>query len=194
MKEEGIYQKALADAIEQEVNANAAIKENLRRLAYIKARDLYMNCIGKDFESEELGTVKVVAVSYETGYNVTDLERVFDKALEISVAFAVDVQSILDNKRKKLTDGERKDLKRILEFRQKAERCKKFNWLTYYDIDRKDNKELKNIDEKLRERKNSLNVLEIATWSWNLTEVLAEDFIDRSMNYDGQTLYKPNKL
>ena len=123
MKEEGIYQKALATAIEQAANSQLAVKEHLRRLAFMKAERAWKECIGNEYESEELGTVKAVAVGFKTKNDIFKLERYnnTENAISVFVVFAVDVQSLIDNKRKQLTDAERKSLKEIKSIRKDAD-------------------------------------------------------------------------
>ena len=193
MKEEGIYQRALANAIEQAANSQLAVKEHLRRLAFMKAERAWKECIGNEYESDELGKVKAVAVGFETKNDVFELGRYnnTENAITVFVVLAVDVQSLIDNKRKQLTDAERKDLKKIKRIRNEADYCKEHPFYSQYS-------EYKNcvihtferINDDFRNRKNALKVLEIAQWTWSLSDVLEDNFIEKGMNYDHQPICK----
>ena len=91
-QEEGIYQRALATAIEQAANSQLAVKEHLRRLAFMKAERAWKECIGNEYESKELGTVKAVAVGFKTKDDIFKLERYNNTENAISV-FVVSVGS-----------------------------------------------------------------------------------------------------
>lgn len=193
MKEEGIYQRALATAIEQAANSQLAVKEHLRRLAFMKAERAWKECIGNEYENKELGTVKAVAVGFRTKDNIFKLDRYnnTEDAISVFVVLAVDVQSLIDSKRKQLTDAERKSLKEINSIRKTADYCKKNPWYSQYSeymsckIDT-----FERIDDGFRNRKNALKVLDIAQWTWSLSDVLEDSFIEKGMDYDHQTICK----
>lgn len=135
MTEENIYQNALAHAIEEAANSQIAVREHLNRLAFMKSERVFNECIGKEFESEDLkGIVKAIAVGYETKDDVFKLTKYnsTDNAIQIKVVFAVDVQSLIDSKRKQLTQAERKDLKEIQYMRKDADCCRKNPWYGSY--------------------------------------------------------------
>ena len=192
MTEENIYQNALAHAIEEAANSQIAVREHLNRLAFMKSERVFNDCIGKEFESEDLkGIVKAIAVGYETKDDVFKLARYnnTDNAIQIKVVFAVDVQSLIDSKRKQLTQAERKDLKEIRIMREDADCCRKNPWYGSYNSYRSCKVEtFQRIQSDFENRKNALKVLEIATWSYNLSQVLADDFIRRGLTYDHQTI------
>lgn len=193
MKEEGIYQRALATAIEQAANSQLAVKEHLRRLAFMKAERAWKECIGNEYESEELGTVKAVAVGFKTKDDIFKLERYnnTENAISVFVVFAVDVQSLIDNKRKQLTNAERKSLKEINSIRREADYCKKNPLYSQFSESRSCKIDtFQRINDDFRNRKNALKVLDIAQWSWSLSEVLADSFIEKGMNYDRQMICK----
>jgi hypothetical protein len=193
MKEEGIYQRALATAIEQAANSQLAVKEHLRRLAFMKAERAWKECIGNEYESEELGTVKAVAVGFKTKDDIFKLERYnnTEDAIIVFIVFAVDVQSLIDNKRKQLTDAERKSLKEIKSIRNEADYCKNNPWYSQYSESRSCKIDtFQRINDDFRKRKNKLKVLDIAQWSWSLSDVLADSFIEKGMNYDRQMICK----
>ena len=193
MKEEGIYQRALATAIEQAANSQLAVKEHLRRLAFMKAERAWKECIGNEYESEELGTVKAVAVGFRTKDDIFKLERYnnTENAISVFVVFAVDVQSLIDNKRKQLTDAERKSLKEIKSIRNDADYCKKNPWYSQYSEYRSCKIDtFQRINDDFRNRKNALKVLDIAQWTWSLSDVLEDSFIEKGMDYDHQTICK----
>ena len=193
MKEEGIYQRALATAIEQAANSQLAVKEHLRRLAFMKAERAWKECIGNEYESEELGTVKAVAVGFRTKNDVFELGRYnsTENAITVFVAFAVDVQSLIDNKRKQLTDAERKDLRKIKRIRNDADYYKKNPWYSQYSEYKNCEIDVFNrINDDFRHRKNALKVLDIAHWTWSLSDVLEDSFIEKGMDYDHQTICK----
>lgn len=189
MTEANIYQKALANAIEQAANSQVAVREHLRRLAFMKSECIYKACIGNEYQSEELGTAKAVAVGYEIKENVFELTRynTTRNAISIKIVFAADVQALLDSKRKQLTDAERKGLKEIKDIRRDADLSKMNSW---YRVFREDDsvKRFERMDSDFRNRKNALKVLEIATWEWDLSNVLEDDFVGRGLNYDGQSI------
>jgi hypothetical protein len=192
MKEEGIYQRALATAIEQAANSQLAVKEHLRRLAFMKAERTWKECIGNEYESEELGTVKAVAVGFITKDDIFKLERYnnTENAISVFVVFAVDVQSLIDNKRKQLTAAERKSLREIKKIRNDVDYCKKNPWYSQYSEQRCCKIDtFKRINDQFRIRKNALKVLEIAQWKWSLSEVLEDSFIEKGMDYDHQKIY-----
>ena len=194
MKEEGIYQRALATAIEQAANSQLAVKEHLRRLAFMKAERAWKECIGNEYESEELGgTVKAVAVGFKTKDDIFKLERYnnTENAISVFVVFAVDVQSLIDNKHKQLTDAERKSLKEIKSIRKDADYCKKNPWYSQYSEYRSCKIDtFQRINDDFRNRKNALKVLDIAQWTWSLSDVLEDSFIEKGMDYDHQTICK----
>ena len=194
MTEEGIYQRALATAIEQAANSQLAVKEHLKRLAFMKAERAWKECIGNEYESEELGTVKVkaVAVGFRIKDDIFKLERYnnTEDAISVFIVFAVDVQSLIDNKRKQLTDAERMSLKEIKRIRKDADYCKKNPWYSQYSEQRCCKIDtFQRINEGFRNRKNALKVLEIAQWKWSLSEVLEDSFIEKGMDYDHQKIY-----
>lgn len=189
MTEANIYQKALANAIEQAANSQIAVREHLRRLAFMMSERIYKACIGNEYQSEELGTVKAVAVDYEIKENVFELTRynTTRDAIRIKIVFAADVQALLDSKRKQLTDTERKGLKEIKDIRRDADNIKKNNWCRIYREDGSV-KRFERMDSDFRNRKNALKVLEIATWVWDLSDVLEDDFTGKGLDYDGQSI------
>ena len=192
MTEENIYQNALAHAIEEAANSQIAVREHLNRLAFMKSERVFNECIGKDFESEDLkGIVKAIAVGYETKDDVFKLTKYnsTDNAIQIKVVFAVDVQSLIDSKRKQLTQAERKDLKEIQYMRKDADNCRKNPWYGSYNPYRSCKVEtFQRIQDDFENRKNALKVLEVATWYYNLSQVLADDFIRRGLAYGHQTI------
>ena len=192
MTEENIYQNALAHAIEEAANSQIAVREHLNRLAFMKSERVFNECIGKEFESEDLkGIVKAIAVGYETKDDVFKLTKYnsTDNAIQIKVVFAVDVQSLIDSKRKQLTLAERKDLKEIQHMRKDADDCRKNPWYGSYSPYRSNKVEtFERIQRDFNNRKNALKVLDVATWSYNLSQVLADDFIRRGLAYDHQTI------
>ena len=192
MTEENIYQNALANAIEQAANSQIAVREHLNRLAFMKSERVFNECIGKEFESEDLkGIVKAIAVGYETKDDVFKLAKYnrTDNAIQIKVVFAVDVQSLIDSKRKQLTQAERKDLKEIQHMRKDADYCRKNPWYGSYSSYRNCKVEtFERIQRDFNDRKNALKVLKVVTWSYNLSQVLADDFIRRGLTYDHQTI------
>ena len=189
MTEANIYQKALANAIEQAANSQIAVREHLRRLAFMKSEHIYKACIGNEYQSEELGTVKAVAVDYDIKVNVFELTRynTTRNAIRIKIAFAADVQALLDSKRKQLTDAERKGLKEIQEMRRDADNSKKNSWYRVFHEDGSV-KRFERMDSDFRNRKNALKVLEIATWEWDLSEVLEDGFVGKGLYYEGQSI------
>ena len=195
MTETGIYQKALAAAIEQAANSQLAVKEHLRRLAFMKAERVYKECIGNELENEKRGTVKVIAVGYWTKKDVFELGEYnsTNKALQITVVLAADVQPLIDSKRKQLTKAERLELKKIQLFRKSADFYKNNPGISqYYEKYNDDVEHLRCANSEFRNRKNKLRVLDIATWTWSLTDILKDDFIEGGMIYNGdQILLKP---
>jgi hypothetical protein len=194
MKEEEIYQRALATAIEQAANSQLAVKEHLKRLAFMKAERAWKECIGNEYESEELGKVKVkaVAVGFRIKDDIFKLERYnnTEDAISVFIVFAVDVQSLIDNKRKQLTAVERKSLREIKKIRNDADYCKKNPWYSQYSEQRCCKIDtFKRINDQFLYRKNALKVLEIAQWKWSLSEVLEDSFIEKGMDYDHQKIY-----
>ena len=193
MTEANIYQKALANAIEQAANSQIAVREHLRRLAFLKSERIYKACIGNEYQSKKLGTIKAVAVGYEIKEDAFELPRYNTTrcAIRIKIVFAADVQALLDSKRKQLTDAERKGLKEIQEIRRNADYSKKNPWYRPYtgDLDGKVTM-LERMDSDFRTRKNALKVLEIATWEWDLSAVMKDDFMERGLNYDGQSFVR----
>ena len=189
MTEVNIYQKALANAIEQAANSQVAVREHLRRLAFMKSERIYKACIGNDYQSKTIGTAKAVAVGYEIKENVFELTRYSTtrNAIRIKIVFAADVQALLDSKRKQLTDAERKGLKEIKDIRRDADLSKENRW---YRVFREDDsvKRFERMDSDFRNRKNALKVLEIATWEWDLSDVLEDDFVEKGLDYDGQSI------
>ena len=191
MTEVNIYQKALANAIEQAANSQIAVREHLRRLAFMKSECIYKACIGNEYKSKKLGTVKAVAVGYEIKENVFELTRynTTRNAIRIKIVFAADVQALLDSKRKQLTDTERKGLKEMQEIRRDADYSKKNLWYRSYTGDPEGKvTKFERMDADFRNRKNALKVLEIATWEWDLSAVMKDDFMERGLNYDGQSI------
>lgn len=191
MTEENIYQKALANAIEQAANSQIAVREHLRRLAFMKSERIYKACIGNEYQSRELGTVKAVAVGYEIKENVFVLTRynTTRDAIRIKIVFAADVQALLDSKRKQLTDAERKGLKEMQEIRRGADYIRNNSWYRPYPGDPEGKvTRFERIDSEFRNRKNALKVLEIATWEWDLSDVLEDDFTEQGLLYDGQSI------
>lgn len=192
MTEENIYQNALANAIEQAANSQIAVHVHLNRLAFMKSERVFKECIGKEFQSEVLkGIVKAISVGYETKEDVFKLARYnsTDNAIKIKVVFAVDVQSLIDSKRKQLTQAERKDLKEIQQMRKDADYCRKNPWYRSFSPHCNCKVEtFERIQYSFNDRKNALKVLEIATWSYSLSQVLADDFIRRGLTYDHQTV------
>ena len=75
MKEENIYQQALAHAIEQAANSQIAVSEHLRRLAFMKAERVFKESIGNEYESRDIGTAKVIAVGCDTKKRVFELDQ-----------------------------------------------------------------------------------------------------------------------
>lgn len=192
MTEENIYQKALVNAIEQAANSQIAVREHLQRLAFMKSERVFNECIGKEFQSKNLkGTVKAIAVGYETKDDVFKLAKynTTDDAIRIKVVFAVDVQSLIESKRKQLTLAERKDLKEIQSMRKDADYCRKNTWYGCYSSYRSCKVDMfQRIQSDFENRKNALKVLDIVIWSYSLSKVLADDFIRRGLSYNNQTL------
>jgi len=191
MTEANIYQKALTNAIEQAANSQIAVREHLRRLAFMKSERIYEACIGNEYQSRALGTVKAVAVGYEIKENVFELTRynTTRNAIIIKIVFAADVQALLDSKRKQLTDAERKGLKEMQDIRRNADYSKKNLWYRPYTGDPEGKvTRFENMDSAFRNRKNALKVLEIVTWYWSLSAVMKDDFMERGLNYDGQSI------
>lgn len=191
MKEENIYQQALAHAIEQAANSQTAVSEHLRRLAFMKAERVFKESIGNEYESRGIGTAKVIAVGYDTKKRVFHLDQYNNTkdAVTITVVFAADVDALIESKRKQLTPAERKDLKAIKSMRKDANYAKTNPWFREYCESRcSEVEKFRHIDNSFRSRKNALKVLELATWTYSLTEVLHEHFIDRGMDYNGQII------
>lgn len=192
MTEEKIYQNALANAIEQAANSQIAVREHLNRLAFMKSERVFNECIGKEFEFEDLkGIVKVIAVGYETKDDVFKLAKYnrTDNAIQIKVVFAVDVQSLIDSKRKQLTQAERKDLKEIQDMRKDADFCRKNPCYGSYSSCHNCNVlTFERIQRDFNDRKNALKVLEVVTWSYNLSKVLDDDFIRIGLTHDHKTI------
>lgn len=194
MKEENIYQQALADAITQQINAEKAVKEHLERLAVMKAEKVYRACIGKQFRSEDLGyKVTVIAVGYHISEDIWKTNgwyRISGKDMvQIKIAFAVDVENVLGSK-KGVTETERKQLKKIkskvdnvISFR---EYDKKF--YRYSSYDPQDYDEIYEIKSSLEDLKNKLKVIDAAVWSYSISDVLSDNFLEKGMSYDGQTI------
>lgn len=189
MTEANIYQKALANAIEQAANSQIAVREHLRRLAFMMSERIYKACIGNEYQSRELGTVKAVAVGYEIKENVFELAHynTTRDAIRIKIVFAADVQALLDSKRKQLTDAERKGLKELKDIRRDADFSKGNSWYSVFHEDGSV-KRFERMDSDFRNRKNALKVLEIATWEWDLSDVLKDDFMGKGLDYDGQSI------
>lgn len=191
MTEANIYQKALANAIEQAANSQVAVREHLRRLAFMKSECIYKACIGNEYQSRALGTVKAVAVGYEIKENVFELTRynTTRNAISTKIVFAADVQALLDSKRKQLTDAERKGLKEMQDIRRNADFSKKNLWYRPYAGDPEGKvTRFENMNSDFRNRKNALKVLEIATWRWDLSDVLEDDFMGKGLDYNGQSI------
>ena len=191
MKEESIYQQALAHAIEQAANSQIAVSEHLRRLAFMKAERVFMECIGYEYDGGKIGTAKVIAVGYKTNDSVFQLDKYNNtkKAVAITVVFAADVDALIESKLKQLTAAERKDLKEIKSMRKDADYCKKNPWYREFSKARCcEVEKFRRINDGFGNRKNALKVLELATWTYSLSEVLSEKFIDEGMNYNGQTI------
>jgi len=191
MIEANIYQKALANAIEQAANSQIAVREHLRRLAFMKSERIYKACIGNDYQSKTIGTAKAVAVGYEIKENVFELTRynTTRNAIVMKIVFAADVQALLDSKRKQLTDAERKELKEVQEIRRNADYSKKSLWYRPYSGDPEGKvTRFERIDSNFRNLKNALKVLEIATWYWDLSAVMKDSFMDQGLRYNGQSI------
>jgi hypothetical protein len=193
MTELSIYQTALGNAIEQATNSQLAVKEYIRRLASMKAEIIYSACIGKEYENEELGTVKVIDVSFWTNERCYDFDyrTKDDPAIQIKMAFAIDVKSIIESKRRKLTEAERNDLKNIQKRREKADFCQKNRWCSKYN-DYSDERinDYYRMKDSFYNRKNKLKVIDIAVWSYNLSEILSTFFLKTGLIYENQEMIR----
>ena len=189
MKEETIYQQALAKAIEQTANGQMAVTEYIKRLALMKAQQAYDGCIGSTYTSRRLKCeVMAVAVGYETKDCVWKNERYYnnkENVITVWIAFATDVTPLLESKRKQLTDAERKHLKTIQSKRKYALKAKESEYEWYHRLDPREYNEMNGIRSDLYYKlKNKLNVIDIASWTWNLTDILRDDFLKKGMSYD----------
>lgn len=193
MKEETIYQQALAKAIEQTANGQMAVTEYIKRLALMKAQHAFDGCIGKTYNSSRLKTeVMAVAVGYRIKDSVWKKNRYDDNqedVVTVNIAFAADVTPLLESKRKQLTDAERKHLKEIQRKRKHAKEAIENDYRWYRHVDPAAYKEVSDAQQELYYRlKNKLNVIDIASWSWSLTDILRDDFLQKGMNYNYQTI------
>ena len=189
MKEETIYQQALAKAIEQTANGQMAVTEYITRLALMKAQQAYDGCIGSTYTSSRLKCeVMAVAVGYEVKDRVWKKERYDDNqknVITVMIAFAADVTPLLESKRKQLTDAERKHLNTIQSKRKHALKAKESEYGWYRCVDPREYNEMNDIQQNLYYNlKNKLNVIDTAQWTWNLTDILRDDFLKKGMSYN----------
>ena len=187
-----IYQQALVRAIEQTANGQLAVTEYLTRLAQMKALQVYDYCMGKTFRSEEMKCeVMPVAVSYRIRNSVWDRGRCYSKydrqIIYIEIAFVADVGSILESKRRQLTDAERKYLKELKKHRCESKDAAKGSWWRR-GADSEAYERVISIGRKLEELKSKLKVVESAEWTWELSDITSDMFMKKGMSYDGQTI------
>lgn len=197
MKEETIYQQALAKAIEQTVNGQMAVTEYITRLARMKAQQAYDGCIGMTFTSKYLKCeAMAVAVDYKIKDRVWEKDRYDDNqdnVVTVYIAFAADVTPLLESKRKQLTEAERKYLKKIQAKRKRAVAAKESKHYLYRRMNPDDYKEMEDARKELFYiLKNNLKVIETASWTWSLTEIMRENFLQKGMNYYNQTICESN--
>ena len=197
MKESEIYQQHLAESVAQVINWQGGVTEYLTRLAEMKAKRIWQSNVGKVFKSEELKEdVMVVAVGFKIHDDIWKSNSSWKEyAIIVKIAFVKDVNPILQNKRKKITDKERKYLKRLQEMREMVidqTYTKYHNYSRYYSTSKLYD-EVKGIQDDIEYLKNNIKAVDTAEWSWSLEDILAQDFLTKGINYDNQTLFCKDK-
>ena len=193
MNKQEMYQQALAKAIEQAINGKNAVAEYTSRLAEMKAEQILMGSLGKEFACKGLDCRgRLVAVGYEAKSEYWDRDSYScreETALTITLWFARDVTDMIEAKG--VTDAEKRELKSI---QRRYNHVKKGGCFDHYyskSIAVSENEvaeAMENIRNNLNSLKNGIKALTSATYYYSLEKVLADDFMKIGLSYDGQSI------
>lgn len=193
MNKQEMYQQALTKAIEQAINGKNAVAEYTSRLAEMKAEQILMGSLGKEFACKGLDCRgRLVAVGYEAKLAYWDRDsysHIEETAFIITLWFARDVTDMIEAKG--VTDAEKRELKSV----QRRYNCvRKGGYFNHYygkSIAAEENKvaeAMKNTWNNLISLKNEIKALTSATFYYSLENVLADDFMKIVLSYDGQSI------
>ena len=193
MNKQGMYQQALTKAIEQAINGKNAVAEYTSRLAEMKAEQILMGSLGKDFACKGLDCRgRLVAVGYEAKREYWDRDGytyIEETAFTITLWFARDVTDMIVAKG--VTDAEKRELKSVW---RRYNYVKKGGYFDHYygnSIAVEENKiaeAMKNTWENLNSLKNGIKALTSVTYYYSLENVLADDFMKIGLSYEGQSI------
>jgi len=193
MNKQEMYQQALTRAIEQAINGKNAVAEYTSRLAEMKAEQILMGSLGKEFECKELDCrARLVAVGYDVKREYWDRDSYAcreETALTITLLFARDVTDMIEAKG--VTDAEKRELKSV---QRRYNRVKKGGCFDHYyskSIAVSENEvaeAMKNTWTNLNSLKNGIKALTSATYYYSLEKVLADDFMKIGLSYNGQSI------
>ena len=193
MNKQEMYQQALTKAIEQAINGKNAVKEYTSRLAEMKAEQILMGSLRKDFACKGLNCRgRLVAVGYEAKHEYWDRDSYDcreETALIITLWFARDVTDIIDAKG--VTDAEKRELKFV---QRRYNHVKKGGCFDHYyrkSIAVSENEVAEAMREtwkNLNSLKNEIKAVTLATYYYSLEKILADDFMKIGLSYDGQSI------
>lgn len=194
MNKQEMYQQALTKAIEQAINGKNAVAEYTSRLAEMKAEQILIGSLGKEFACKELDCrARLVAVGYEAKREYWDRNSYAcreETALTITLLFARDVTDMIEAKG--VTDAEKRELKSV---QRRYNHVKKGGCFDHYycssSIAVSENEvaeAMKNTLNNLSSLKNGIKALTSATYYYSLEKVLADDFMKIGLSYDGQSI------
>jgi len=193
MNKQEMYQQALTKAIEQTINGKNAVAEYTSRLAEMKAEQILMGSLGKEFACKGLDCRgRLVAVGYEAMREYWDRDSYAcreETALTITLWFARDVTDMIEAKG--VTDAEKRELKSV---QRRYNYVKKGGCFDHYyskSIAVSENEvaeAMKNTLNNLNSLKNGIKALTSATYYYSLEKVLADDFMKIGLSYDGQSI------
>jgi hypothetical protein len=193
MNKQEMYQQALTKAIEQAINSKNAVAEYTSRLAEMKAEQILIGSLGKEFACKELDCrARLVAVGYEAKREYWDRDSYAcreETALTITLLFARDVTDMIEAKG--VTDAEKRELKSV---QRRYNRVKKGGCFDHYyskSIAVGENEvaeAMKNTWTNLNSLKNEIKALTSATYYYSLENVLADDFMKIGLSYNGQSI------
>ena len=192
MREEDFYRSALARAAEQAINAHQALAEYSDRLMYLKSDQVADKWLKQTMYIDRLNDEAMcVAVCHHFYKHWWNGDHFTQNAAGIHVAFIRDLQPMLDSKRMKLTETERKLLKELQDMRKRVPiRDRQNVWKFqdgehhYHRIER-----IKSILNNLEECKGKIKAGIVLNWEFGFAELLDEDFLDDDLSLDNDRGY-----